>query len=175
MASGDTLGDRATCRSSAVGCTQSRPWPEKNVRGCSVCRGSRFGHLLAHGTLIRVAGALVVVRVRDEAGTDAEQRERRDLHVRCLRRDVPTPQSCKHEDDAAIVARTTMTANSHFIQRDQAVVLFIHVQVLDESFSQTISEGSNLLLQLLRMLVSEHADAVLDDDVRSAYATSIAR
>ena len=45
--------------------------------------------LLAHGALVGVAGALVVVGVGDEAGTHAQQSERGDFHVCRLRRDVP--------------------------------------------------------------------------------------
>ena len=58
-----------------------------------------------------------------------------------------------------------------FIQCNQAIVLLIHVQVLHQPLPQAIRERPDLLLQLLSVLTSEHADAILHYDVPAQQVT----
>ena len=98
--------------------------------------------LFAHGALVGVARTLVVMRIGDESGADAEQRERLDFHVRRRRVDV-----C-------------------LVDGDVAVVLFVHVQILDQAVAQKVLERAVTLRQLFHVHLLETRPAVLDDHVR---------
>lgn len=62
-----------------------------------------------HGALIRVPGALVVIRVRNESGANPEDCVRFDLHVGSVWSDIFVRQS------------------------DKAIVQFVHVQIFDQT------------------------------------------
>mmetsp|Transcript_57798 Transcript_57798/g.152058 ORF Transcript_57798/g.152058 Transcript_57798/m.152058 type:complete len:514 (+) Transcript_57798:764-2305(+) len=110
--------------------------------------------LLAHRALVGVPRRLVVVGVGDEARDDAEQRERLDLEVRRVLRDV------------------------RGLQRDEEVVLLVHVDPLHDPLLQEVLERHPPFLRRLRhqrdVLLREEAGlAVLDDDERAAEPTGV--
>lgn len=73
-------------------------------------------YLLAHGALVGVPGGLIMVWVGDEAGDDPQHREGLDLQVGGLR------------------------ACLGLVQRNQAVVLLIHVQPLNQARAEEMGE-----------------------------------
>lgn len=93
---------------------------------------------------------LIVVRIGDEAGADAEQREGLDLHVR--RADV----------DVGL------------IDGDVAVVLLVDVQVLDQTVLQKVLEGAVALHQLLDVLV-RHLQSVVHSFSNSVPRWNLSR
>jgi hypothetical protein len=105
--------------------------------------------LFAHGTLVGVPGRLVVMRIGHQPSTNPQQRERGDLHVRHLRFDV------------LLVASYV------------AVVLFVHVQELDQTIVDEVLEAPDPLLQLDDVLLGHQRASLLDDDVGSAETTSV--
>jgi hypothetical protein len=66
--------------------------------------------LLAHSTLVRISRRLIVMRVRNEARTHAQHRERRNFKMRRSAR-----------DDFRLPCR------------DKTVIFFIHVYVFNET------------------------------------------
>ena len=64
------------------GCLRVREQVHECVDAVALVVADGSHRLLAHGALVRVARRLVVVRVRYEAGADAEDGEWFDLQVR---------------------------------------------------------------------------------------------
>ena len=61
------------------------------------------------------------------------------------------------------------------VERDHAVVLLVHVQVLDETLLQEVVEAAHALHQLVDVRVLYARHAVVDDDVRPAHASTVRR
>jgi hypothetical protein len=57
------------------------------------------------------------------------------------------------------------------VQRDQRVVLLVHVDVLDEPFAQEVVEGAVAVLELLHVLGGDARDPAVRDDERPAPAS----
>mmetsp|Transcript_34960 Transcript_34960/g.87209 ORF Transcript_34960/g.87209 Transcript_34960/m.87209 type:complete len:662 (-) Transcript_34960:1408-3393(-) len=100
--------------------------------------------LLAHRTLVGVARRLVVVRVGDEAGADAQDCERVDLEVRGARVDVP------------------------LVEGDLGRVLLVHVEVFDEPLADEVLPVAHPFRQLRHVLGQHSGAAVLHHDQRPA-------
>ena len=141
------------------------------------------------------------MRVGDEASANAHQCQWSDFHISCLWRYVPkTARSggmqisqrhkpTKNLGDEKCCTQFIIQSQrpqilvtqknkrlqviSHLVQSNQAVVLLVDVQILDQPLSQAISKCPDLFLQLLSMLVCEHAHAVFHDNVRSTHAPAI--
>ena len=121
---------------------------EEGVDAVPLVVGDGAHGLLAHGALVGVAGRLVVVREWNEPGAHPQDGERLDLQVGGRAVDVG------------------------LVQRDVAVVLLVHIQVL---------HGSHLhqLLKLhpprehLHVLVPHLGAPPLHHDVRPAHSTAV--
>ena len=59
----------------------------------------------------------------------------------------------------------------HFVQRNEAVILLIHIQIFHNALPQTVGKRPHLLFELLSVLSREHTDAVLHDDVSAHNVT----
>ena len=116
---------------------------EQGVDAIALVAGDGAHGLLAHGALVRVARTLIVVRVGDQSGAHAQQRERLDLQMGRL------------------------LADAVLVDGDETVVLFVDVQVFDQTVVQEVFEGAVAVGQLRHVLLTHLRLPLGHDDVRS--------
>ena len=117
---------------------------EERIDAVTLIPGNRAHGLLSHGALVRVARTLVVMRVRDEAGADSQQGERLNLQM------------------------TRLWANARFVDGNVAVVLFVHVQILNKALVHEILKHVRSFGEQAHVFRCNGGLAFPDDDVRTS-------
>ena len=99
--------------------------------------------------LVCVPRALVVVRVGDESGDDAEDGHGVDLQVRAARCEVRLRQC------------------------DERVVLLVHVQVLQQAVGEEVVECAHAAVELRQVGGGEEGSALVHDEERAGHASAV--
>lgn len=106
--------------------------------------------LFAHGALICVAWALIVMGIGHQPSTNAQQCER--LHFQM---------------------RGFIGNNFVLTSRNKRIVFFIYVQILDEAICQEVIEFANALIQFVHMGLAHQRNTFINNYVWTAQAASV--
>mmetsp|Transcript_55787 Transcript_55787/g.132415 ORF Transcript_55787/g.132415 Transcript_55787/m.132415 type:complete len:413 (-) Transcript_55787:1471-2709(-) len=124
---------------------------EEGVDALQLVVCDRSDRLLAHRALVGVTWRLVVVRVGDQPCARAHHREGVDFEV------------------------GGVAAHARLVERNHAVVLLVHVEVLDEPLLEEIRERAAVVQHLLDVVRRDEREAVENDDEGAAYPPAVAR
>mmetsp|Transcript_7315 Transcript_7315/g.18229 ORF Transcript_7315/g.18229 Transcript_7315/m.18229 type:complete len:216 (-) Transcript_7315:476-1123(-) len=123
---------------------------QERVHALQLVVRNRANGLLAHSTLIRVAGRLVVMGIWNQARARAHDCQGIDFQMRRL------------------------GVYGVLVQDDHAVVLLVHVKVLNEPLLQEVGECTAVVSHLLDVLLGNERNPLLDYDERPTHSPPIA-